>query len=143
MGRDARIAIAFRPRARPLAPVAAAARGAVAHALAKRLLERDDEALAALRGAAARGLVIVLGEGEALPWVDGIVYLGHDPAAPSLLLPTALEPDVPAPLFERAVLARGLAAPVAVLIDPRALISVAGARPIERRRLSAHVGGAP
>ncbi|MFT3774163.1 MAG: hypothetical protein QM820_53045 [Minicystis sp.] len=133
-----RIPVAFRPRAAPLAPVAAAARDAAAVALAKRLLDRDDDALAKLSGASAAGLLLILGEADALPWVDGVVYLGRDPGAPALLLPTAIEPAVPAPLFERAVLSRGgLAAPVAVLVDPPALVSLGGARAIQRARLTA------
>lgn len=131
------LTVAFRPRAAPLAPVAAAARGAAARALAERLLARDDEALAKLAGVAAPDLILVLGESDALPWVDGVLYLGRDPAAPALLLPTALEPDVPAPLLERAVLARERAAPVAVLVEPRQLVSAAAARPVERARLAA------
>lgn len=133
-----RVSIAFRPRAVPLAPAAAAARGGAARALAERLLDRDDEALAKLAGVWAPGLILVMGEADLLPWVDGVVYLGRDPGAPALLLPTALSPDVPAPLLERAVRARAdLAAPIAVLADPPALVSAGGARAIERTRLLA------
>ena len=32
-------------------------------------------------------LPTMLGAAEALPWVDGVIYLGRDPRAPSLLLP--------------------------------------------------------
>ncbi|APR84264.1 Hypothetical protein A7982_09613 [Minicystis rosea] len=135
-----KIPVAFRPRAVPLGILAAAARDAAAVALAKRLLARDDAALAALTGVSAPGLLVVLGDAATLPWVDGVVYLGRDPEAPSLLLPTALEPDVPAPLFERAVLARSQGgAPIAVLLDPSMLVSVAGARPIERALLGSFV----
>ena len=138
-----KIAVALRPRATPLAPAAAAARGPVAKALVERLLARDDAALAKLSGVSAEGIVIVIGAGDTLPWVDGIVYLGHDPSAPSLLLPTTLTPDVPAALFEHAVIAhRKVAAPVAVLADPHALVSVAGARPLDRARLVAYREGA-
>ena len=133
---DERLPVAFRPRATPLAPVAAAARGPAAAALAERLLARPEAALATLSGVSASGLLLVLGDAGALPWIDGVVYLGRDPAAPALLLPTALTPDVPAPLFERAVLARVPAAPVAVLVDPPALVSTTAARPIERALLA-------
>src|SRR5579871_6188987 len=124
------IPVAFRPRAVPLAPVAVAARGEAAAALASRLARRDDAALGRLSGVSAPGLLLVIGAVEELPWVDGVVYLGRDPAAPSLLLPTALEPDVPAPLFERAVLARARSAapPIAVLVDPPALVGAGAAR---------------
>lgn len=132
---DPRVEVAFRPRAEPLEPVAAAARSAFARALATRLLARDDDALARLSGVAAGAIVIVLGARDDLPWADGVVYLGRDARAPSLLLPVTLEPDVHPALFERALLARGLGPPIAVLLDPPALASVGSARPIERARL--------
>jgi hypothetical protein len=134
------LAIGWRPRARPLDPRAVVARGAAAKALVEKLLARDDAALAKLSGvtsaasAAGDGLILVLGESAELPWVDGVSYLGRDPAAPSLLLPTASEPDVPVELLERAIVARfaGVAAPIAVLPEAGAIIGVGGARPIVR-----------
>jgi hypothetical protein len=138
-----RLPVAFHPRAAPLAPLGATARGPAARALAERLLARDDDALAALSGVASPDRLIVLGPADALPWVDGVVYLGRDPQAPALLLPTALAPDAPPALLERAVLARVSAAPVAVLADPPALASLAAARPLDRARLCAWLGEAP
>lgn len=138
-----RLPVAFRPRVVPLAPLAAAAQGRAARALAERLLARDDAALAALSGVASPDRLLVVGPVEALPWVDGVVYLGRDPQAPSLLLPTALAPDAPPALLERAVLGRALAAPVAVLADPPALASLAAARPLDRARLCAWLAEAP
>ena len=136
------VPIAFRPRATPLAPAAVAGRGRAAIALASRLAARDDAALGRLSGVHAPGLLVVLGAEGELPWADGVVYLGRDPAAPSLLLPSALEPDVPAPLFERAILARAkkAAPPIAVLVDPPALAGVGVARPIRRSELAAFLG---
>jgi hypothetical protein len=144
----------LRPRAVPLAPVAVAARGPAAAALAARLAGRDDAALGRLSAVSAPGLLLVIGAAEELPWVDGVVYLGKDPAAPSLLLPTALEPDVPAPLFERAILARARAAtrggaplsvepPIVVLVDPPALAGAGAARAIGRAELRAFLGEGP
>jgi hypothetical protein len=133
-----KITVALVPRAIPLTPVAACARGAVAEALVAKLLTRDDAALAKLSGVSADGIVIVCGPSDALPWVDGIVYLGYDPAAPSLLFPTTLVPDVHPALFERAVIGlRRVAGPVAVLADPHALISLGTARPLDRKKLAA------
>jgi len=131
--------VSFRPRATPLAPVAVAARGRAAAALATRLARRDDAGLARLSGVSGPGFLLVIGAAEDLPWIDGVVYLGKDPAAPSLLLPTALEPDVPAPLFERAVLGRAsfAAPPIAVLVDPPALAGTGVARPVRRAELEA------
>lgn len=141
----ARVAVEWIPRGEPLAPIAVAARGSVARALAARLARRDDAALARLTGVAGPSLLIALGESDALPWVDGVVYLGRDPHAPSLLVPTALAPDVPIALLERALLGRGegIAAPIAVLVDPPALVGTGSARPIERAQLDAWIAGNP
>lgn len=134
------IPVQWRPRAAPLEPVGMAVRGEAARVLARRLLARDDEALARLSGVAAPELLVVLGEVDELPWVDGAVYLGRDAEAPSLLLPTTREPSVPIPLVERALLGRArspgspgsIAPPYAVLIDPPLLASAQAARPILR-----------
>ena len=130
-----RIAIIWRPRASPLTPVAVAARGDVARALARRLLALDDDALSALRGVAGADVLLVAGTD--LPWVDGVLYLGRDPAAAALLLPTALEPSVPAHFLERALEARFGAGPLAVLPDPPAVVAAGAVRPIARETLAA------
>jgi len=129
----------FAGRAEPLRPCAAVAEGEAARRLAQRLLAKDDEALARLSGAAGSGLVALLGAEDDLPWADGVVYLGRDPAAPALLLPTALAPLAPLELWERALLAAldAPALPVAVLLAPLRAISLGGARPLQRAALEA------
>jgi len=136
------ISVVWRPRTTPLDPVGVAARGEAARSLARRLLARDDEALARMSGAAAPELLVVLGESADLPWVDGAVYLGKDVSAPSLLLPTTREPAVPLPLLERAF-ARAAKAPppLAVLLDPPLLASLEAARPILRTTLERWLDG--
>lgn len=128
--------IKWRAREIPLPPVAAAATGGAARLLGLRLLEWSDAQLGALRGAAGPGLLVVLGEAETLPWVDGIVYLGRDPAAPALLIPTTLEPDVPIALVERAITA-GMknASLVAVLATASLLVPASSASSIARDTL--------
>jgi hypothetical protein len=136
---DELVPIAWRPRSAPLEPVAMAARGEAARALARRLLARSDEDLARLTGVAGQDLVLLLGDAVLLPWVEGAAYLGRDARAPSLLLPTNREPTVPLPLVERALVARAgrqkAEPPLAVLLDPPLLASVLEARPLVRRRL--------
>lgn len=139
------IRVLWRPRAQPLAPVGAAARGRAARLLADRLLARSDEELARLEGVAGEDLLVVLGPSAELPWTDGAVYLGRDPEAPSLLLPTTREPSVPLPLLERALTARalrvpGVAPPLAVFPDPPLLISTLQARPLTRVMLMIWLG---
>ena len=129
--------VTFSPRAETLEPVAVAGLGGAARALATRLLRLTDAELRALRGACGADLLIVLGETSALPWSDGVTYLGRDHDAPRLLLPTAVRPDIALDVFER-VMARRAAAlpgPWAVIFSPPRLFSVARAAAVERDRL--------
>jgi hypothetical protein len=134
------IPVHWGPRAVPLAPAAVAARGESARSLADRLLAADDEQISRFEGVAGEDLLVVLGPAGELPWVEGAVYLGRDPSAPALLLPTTREPSLPLPLVERALIARarrvpGVLPPLAVLIHPTRLASTAEARPITRMKL--------
>jgi hypothetical protein len=108
-----------------------------------RTLAKSDDELRALNGVVGAELVVLLGPEEALPWVDGAGYLGLDPLAPALLLPTTLEPSVPADLFERALLAAHWASelgrPLAVLPDAGSIAALGGALPLARERLLAWV----
>ena len=86
---------------------------------------------------AGRELVVVLmGEAEQLPWVEGVVYLGRDPLAPQLLLPTLRIPKVPLEVYAAAVRSRvatdGL---VACLQDGTLLLPVISARPLGRNEI--------
>jgi len=113
----------------------------VSLALARRALGAGEEHLGAWHGVAGAGVLILLGGTESLPWVDGAVYLGRDPAAPSLLLPCALAPDVAPALLERALVAHaGGATPLAVLPRSGQLVPVGAARPVARETLSAWLG---
>jgi hypothetical protein len=148
------VAVGWRSRDEPLAVVGAAAAGDAARALATRVLARTDEALAKLRGvASARSsdtvAIVVLGDAADLPWLDGIVYLGRDPRAPSLLVPTFLEPDVPIELVERALLRRAHPGPLAVVPlaplapSPSLVVPCGAALALARRPLLSFAGRAP
>lgn len=117
-------------RDEPLAPAVAVATGDTASALARRVLALNDEHRARLACAASADVFVV--RGEELPWVDGVAYLGVDPAAEGLLLPTTRRPDVPPDLFARAVYARfpHAARPLAVL-ESRRVLPLGVARPID------------
>jgi hypothetical protein len=140
--RSDRIRVTWTPRDAPLVARAVAAVGAPARALAERLAAFDDAALGALAAvageAAGDDLLVVLGEAAALPWVDGVVYLGRDDAAPELLLPTALAPSVPPGVLAVAIRA-ALSVPglIAVLAAPPRLVPCGVARAIDRGRLAA------
>lgn len=129
--------VAFVPRRLPLSPTASAGVGPVARALAERLLAMDDSHLSKLRGVTGTDVLVVLGEAESLPWVDEIAYLGVDPLAPRLLLPTALAPDAPAALLEKALFSRfpKEIGPLAVLAATRRIVPVSKALHIERPAL--------
>ncbi len=127
----------WQPRTVPLVPCAVAARRASSSAMARRLLAGEDELLAQLRGVVGVETLLIHGPAELLPWVDGAVYLGRDPLAPSLLLPTHSEPSLNAALLERALLAAFPAylPPLAVLISEQLILSANAARPISRDML--------
>lgn len=122
-------------RAEPLPPCAAVATGETAARLAQRLLDGPP---APLEGVAGPDLLVVLGAADALPWVDGVTYLGRAPDAPDLLLPTHRRPSISARLLAEALRARhpALAPPLAVLPDAGRVLSVAAARPISAGRLA-------
>lgn len=132
--------VRFAPREPPLAPCAVVATGEAARALVARLRVRSD--LRGLRGVAGEDAVVLLGEAEALPWVEGVRYLGRDPQAPGLLLPTTLAPELPPAVLLRA-LARLVGPPelpVAVLAGqpgPLRLVPLGGAMPLDAAALEA------
>lgn len=126
------------PRPEPLVALAVAGTGPVALALARRALAAPDAQLGAWTGVAGPGLLVLLGETGALPWVDGAVYLGREVAAPSLLLPCTLAPDVAPALLERALVAHASAGtPLAVLPRAAQLVPVGAARAVARQTLAA------
>lgn len=134
---NALIAISWRPRGLPLDPVGVAALGPVASRLGRRVLAFDNQRLERLRGAASRGVLFLFGAFDDLPWVDGVVYLGNDREAHGLIVPTTLEPSVPALLLERALSERFGAPPLVVLADPPMVFEAGRARSVDRARLLA------
>jgi hypothetical protein len=138
-----RLPVTWHPRPEPLVALAVAGVGPVALALARRVLASEEGPLAAWSGVAGPGVLLLLGEAPGLPWVDGAVYLGKEPAAPSLLLPCTLAPDVAPALLERALLRHAAAGtPLAVLPRSGHLVPVGSARPVAREALGAWVRAA-
>lgn len=135
--------LTFRPRAEPLAPVALWAEGEASTALLRRLLRLPS--LDGLRGVVGERLVVLLGAAERLPWVDGCGYLGTEPLAPGLLLPTALQPSLPTAVVARAALLDlpPGAAPVALFGEPLRRVALGMARPLDRASLQAALAAAP
>lgn len=132
---DSLIEVIWRPRLVPLAPVGVVAQGSAATKLAHRLLQAPDD-LPKFKGVSAPGLLIILGEEELLPWVDGVSYLGRDSQSPSLFLPTNLEPSVPLSLLERSIItSHTTIAPCALLLNPPTIVPLTEARPLARESL--------
>ncbi|MEZ4322005.1 MAG: hypothetical protein R3F61_31325 [Myxococcota bacterium] len=126
------IPVDWAPRDPPLLPLGVAGRGDVAARLARRVLA--SRGAPGWRAVVGDRLLVVLG--DALPWVDGVVYLGADPRAPRLLHDSRLMPSVPPDLLARRIHARvpGL---VAWLHAPDVLVPLADAEPIHPPALSA------
>jgi hypothetical protein len=128
------IALAPLPRAQPLTPCAGLGLGPTARTLAERLLRLPDERLLRLRGVSGSDLILVCGDEAALPWCEGIGYLGRDADAPGLLLPTREAVNAPSALLERALAGRATP-PLAVWFSPWLIVPVSGARTLERSAL--------
>ncbi len=129
------VAVTWGPRAEPLTPCAVVGLGEAAAALGRRLLEAAPEGLLAVAG---DDLLLLSGPEDALPWVDGLVWLGRDPEAAELLMPTTLQPSAPAALVQRALLDRFGAdgGPWAVLPAEGRVVACATLRPLEPERLT-------
>jgi hypothetical protein len=142
-GRLLPIEVEWRPRSTTLPPAAALAIGALScERLLGRLQRYDDAHLARLDGVCSPDVVLIAGAEADLPWVEGLRYLGRDRAAPALLVPTALEPSVPASLLERAIVARAVADERyararrwAIWPSPAVLVPLSEARRLSRRAL--------
>lgn len=133
--------IGWVPREVPLAPVAVVGRGPVARLLLARLRALPDDRLARLEGGTAESLTIVMGKADDLPWVDGVTYLGREPAAADLVVPTTSAAAAPAALVEAALRRQAtrtgaaFAGPFAVLLDPLTIVPLASLRRIDRAAL--------
>lgn len=122
----------------PLLPTAVAAHGPASVRLARRLLQLPDESLSQLEGVAGKQLIVVQGNEQQFPWVDGVQYLGVDPAAPFLLLPTNYRPSLPEAFVQRALLKKAeRSGRIAVLPSPLLLVLLHEARPVFRSVLAA------
>lgn len=93
----------WRSRVEPLPARAAVAWGVAARALHGRLSQLLPEQQSELSAMAAPDLLVVTGEADVLPWVDGIAYAGPTPDAPGLWLPTLEALDLPLDLIARSL----------------------------------------
>ena len=134
LSEPAALRVGWENRPEPLEARGMVAFGKSATNLAQRLLEYGDDQLELLQGVGAVQTVLILGDAESLPWVDGSSYLGKDPRAPSVLFPTTLRPSIPSELLERVMRATfGAISPCAIL--PRAIVPYGKAKPLSRSLL--------
>lgn len=129
-------AVTWRARTAPLTPEVCAASGPAAQRLMRRLPAMEPERLARLRGGANNDYVVVIGAEADLPWVPGVEYFGRDPLAPHLYLPTALEPDVPVTLLDKALHMMFMRAPLAIMCSTQIVIPLDGVLPLDATYVS-------
>jgi MoxR-vWA-beta-propeller ternary system domain bpX5 len=114
-------------------PAAVSASGTVAKDLARKLLALDQTKWESWKGVVTFDTIILLGEAESLPWVDGVSYLGSDERAPHLLLPTNRDPNVPLDLLQQALVEQSPFQPPLAFVETRnTVISLSQARELSR-----------
>jgi hypothetical protein len=109
-------------RAAALEPAGAVACGRSAGALLARLATFDETRLHRLSVVAARELVVVIGPGDAIPWVDGIRYCAPDPSVRDLWLPTHMLPRLSPDLVHAALAARLQRTPLLLWNEPEQIV---------------------
>ncbi|MBL4706523.1 MAG: hypothetical protein JKY54_18485 [Flavobacteriales bacterium] len=100
----------------------------------KRLLKFTDEHLNKLEGQIAESGILILGDCDELPWVDGCIYLGRDKNAPHLLMSVNHCPSVPSSLLDQAIFNK-FEQPVAMIPNQHAILPIVYARRISRCKL--------
>jgi hypothetical protein len=121
---------AWRARREPCPPQAAVAWGEVAARLHARLLRMTQDQTSRLHATTNRDVLIVAGNADDLPWVEGVDYACTEPAAPGLWLPTSWEPDAPLDLMAQALLDRFARAPLLLWHAPRAVVPLDRSLPV-------------
>jgi hypothetical protein len=120
-------------REEPRVPAAVVASGEAAKELARKLLASEYTKWASWKGVATSDAIVLLGEAESLPWVDGVAYLGSDERAPHLLLPTNREPNVPVDLLQQALIEQSpFPPPLAFIESTNMVVSLSQARELSR-----------
>ena len=123
-------------------PAAVVASGVIAKDLARKLLASDHAKWGSWKGVATSDAIVLLGEAESLPWVDGVSYLGSDERAPHLLLPTSREPNVPSDLLQQALIEQSpFPPPLAFIETGNIVVSLSQARELSRDVLRSWLTG--
>lgn len=120
----------------PSAARAVVAWGPLAWRLHARLEAMDGEQQARLLATASRDVLIVSGDTNDLPWVDGGAYAAPSVEAPSLWLPTLLRPDVACDLLGDSLGRRHHRKPLLLWPDPSAIVPMDRQLPVSAAHLS-------
>jgi hypothetical protein len=123
--------LAWRERAHGLAPAGLVAGGAALRALLRELGRRDAAAVQGLSVTATPSLLVVLGDAERLPWVDGVAYCAPEPEVPGLWLPTRLAPTLPPDLLHAALRRRAGESRLLLWPEPALVLGLDGALPLQ------------
>lgn len=123
--------LSWHERPTPLTPTGIVGVGEVAISLARRVLLEDQPSL--FQSVAAKDLLVVLHHQP--PWVDGGVFIGVDPDAPGLYLPTWMELSVHPQLVARALRDKGLIGPVVLLPHLNTAVPIKLAGRLDPKRL--------
>ena len=121
-------------------PAAVVASGDIAKDLVRKLLASDHTKWGSWKGVATSDAIVLLGEAESLPWVDGVSYLGSDERAPHLLLPTNRDPNVPSDLLQQALIEQSPFPPPLAFIG-NIVVSLSQARELSRDVLRSWLTG--
>lgn len=120
--------IAWQTRPTALTPAGLVAPATLAPALLSLLRLSEARQLSALSVVATRDLIVLLGDNDALPWLDGARYCAPDPDARNLWTPTHLAPALPVDLVQTNLIERAGSSPVLLWHAPEQLLPLAGAQ---------------
>lgn len=125
------------PREAPLPATAVVTRDRASVSLVKKILLRPSSLSSGLKGCHFERYVIITGDEQHLPWVDGACYFGTDPDAPSLLLPTHSRPSIHPGLLEKAFSSHIKKGQSIIMPDDRIIFHVSKALPLDKEALGA------
>jgi hypothetical protein len=126
-----RVRLAWIEREPPLAVAGVVGLGPAARALGRRLLARGDAE--AFRGLVREETLVLLGRDP--PWAEGVVYLGREPLAPGLYLPTRLRTVEDPSLVGERLLLEGVHGAAALLPEQGIVLALAEARRLDPDQL--------
>lgn len=119
-----------------LMPGGLVAMGPLARALLRELGQRDTAALDGLSLVATRDMLVLLGDADKLPWLDGVRYCAPDPDVPALWMPTHLQTVLPPDLVQGAMLRRAPHARLLLWHAPQLALPLDGARAVDAALLA-------